>query len=230
MSTPEFCFLQMASQLTQTQLILLGFELCGTYVIGAGDAAAQREGSLTTVERLRAFIETAPHAPGRAKARRAVRYVINGSASIMESILVLLLCLPNRMGGYGLPAPLLNYCIPIPPSFKKIADRKYCRGDLCWPDAKLCLEYDSELYHANETRRQSDARRRNTLITMGIMVVTVTVDQMRSTESLNRLANQIAKKVGKRLRLHDPAFTRAHLVLHRELWDALSACGDRAKV
>ena len=33
MSTPEFCFLQMANRLSLARLIMLGYELCGTYVL-----------------------------------------------------------------------------------------------------------------------------------------------------------------------------------------------------
>lgn len=176
---------------------------------------------LTTVDQLLAFVQGTPNAHGRAKALRVLSYLQNRSASPMESALYMLLCLPNSLGGYGIPAPQFNYRINIPQRFRKLADRSYCECDLCWPDANLCLEYDSELHHADLERRQSDARRRNTLLSMGCTVVTVTYDQVANGESLNRLARQTAKRVGKRLRLNDPDFTRAHLALKAELWQEL---------
>ena len=39
--------------------------------------------------------------------------------------------------------------------------------------------------------------------------------------AFNRLAHQIAKLLGKRLRYEDPQFTRSHLALREELFAAL---------
>lgn len=133
----------------------------------------------------------------------------------------MLLCLPYRRGGYGLEWPMLNYRIDVPPSKRKMADRGHCKGDLCWPERHLCLEYDSELYHADAERRDSDARRRGTLIALDYAVVTVTTGQVMDSGAFNRLAHQIAKLLGKRLRYEDPQFTRSHLALREELFAAL---------
>lgn len=222
MSTPEFCFLQAASKLSLVQLILLGFELCGTYVVVEGEPARRREAPLTSVAKLRAFIESAVGARGRAKAARALRYILDKSASPMETVLAMLLCLPNKLGGYGIPAAQMNYHVDVPSRMRKLADRSYCECDLCWPEVHLCLEYDSELHHADLDRRQSDARRRNTLLALGYTVVTVSYDQVANNASFNRLAHQTAQRVGKRLRLRDPEFTRAHLALRSELWESLA--------
>ena len=227
-STPEFCFVQMATRLSIARLIQLGFELCGTYALVHDGPAQKREAPLTSVTKLRAFLEANPDMRGCKKARRALSYVQDGSASPMESILAMLLCLPYRLGGYGLEWPQLNCRIDVPASMRKMADRSYCKGDLCWPEKSLCLEYDSELHHADAERRDSDARRRSTLITLGYTVVTVTPGQVMDSGALNRLAHQIAKLTGKRLRYEDPGFTRAHLALRAELFDALGIRGFSA--
>ena len=39
--------------------------------------------------------------------------------------------------------------------------------------------------------------------------------------AFNRLAHQLAKRLGKRLRYVDPGFTRAHLELRAELFEAI---------
>lgn len=98
-----------------------------------------------------------------------------------------------------------------------MADRRYCVADLCWPEVNLCVEYDSELYHATPERRRSDARRRSTLVVLGYTVITVTIDQMRDGGAFNRLAKQIAKLLGKYLRYVDPEFTHKHLQVRSEL-------------
>lgn len=226
MSTPEFCFLQMANRLSLARLIMLGYELCGTYVLVDKGPAPRRDAPLTTVAKLRTFVEGASNARGRKKALRALRYVLDRSASPMESALAMLLCLPYGLGGYGLPEPRLNYRVDVPPSFRAMADRKHCVCDLCWPESKLAAEYDSELHHADLERRESDARRRSTLITLGFTVVTVSKGQVMDSGAFNRLAHQLAKRLGKRLRYVDPGFTRAHLELRAELFEAI---GIRAR-
>ena len=221
MSTPEFCFLQMANRLSLARLIMLGYELCGTYVLVDKGPAPRRDAPLTTVAKLRTFVEGASNARGRKKALRALRYVLDRSASPMESALAMLLCLPYGLGGYGLPEPRLNYRVDVPPSFRAMADRKHCACDQCWPESKLAAEYDSELHHADPERRESDARRRSTLITLGFTVVTVSKGQVMDSGAFNRLAHQLAKRLGKRLRYVDPGFTRAHLELRAELFEAI---------
>lgn len=224
-STPEFCFLQMAGRLTLVQLVLLGCELCGTYVLADQGPAYRRDAPLTSASKLRSFAERACGAYGRKAALRAARYVLDGSASPMETVLALLLSLPNNLGGYGICRPKLNHSVDIPRSLRKVADRSYCECDLCWPDRGLCLEYDSRLYHTDPERQESDARRRSTLASLGLTVVTVSRGQVMDSAALNRLAHQVAKLTGKRLRYKDPQFTRAHLALREELFDALGLVG-----
>lgn len=220
-SVPEFCFLQMANRLSLARLIQLGCELCGTYVQRNAGPAARREAPLTSVGKLRAFIEAASHASGRAKALRALCFVMDGAASPMETVLMLLLCLPYRLGGYGIDRPQLNYHVNVTNRQRKLADRTHCECDLCWPGSNLAVEYDSALYHLNPARQESDARRRGTLVSLGFTVLTVSRKQVMDGGAFNRLAHQIANLTGKRLRYVDPEFTRAHLVLREELFQGM---------
>lgn len=217
-STPEFCFLQMANRLSCAQLVQLGCELCGTYVQTRSGPATRREASLTSVAKLRAFVESAQQAYGRAKALRSLSYVMEGAASPMETALALLLCLPYRLGGYGIENPQLNYHVDVPNRLRKLADRGYCECDLCWPGAKLVVEYDNKLYHIDPERQESDARRRGTLVSLGFTVLTVSRKQVMDSGAFNRLGHQVAKLTGKRLRFVDPGFTRCHLALREELF------------
>ena len=227
-STPEFCFLQMASKLSLARLIQLGCELCGTYVQHDAGPAARREMSLTSVGKLRAFVEAASHAYGRAKALRALSFVVDGAASPMETVLTLLLCLPYRLGGYGIDQPQLNYQVNVTNRQRKLADRGYCECDLCWPGSNLVVEYDSALYHLDPERQESDARRRGTLVSLGFTVLTVSRKQVMDSGAFNRLAHQVANLTGKRLRFVDPGFTRAHLALREELFLGLRE-GDEVR-
>ena len=220
-STPEFCFLQMASRLSLERLVQLGCELCGTYAQQGTGSATRREAALTSVGKLRAFIDAALHAYGRAKASRALCFVLDGAASPMETVLALLLCLPYRLGGYAIEQPQLNYRVNVPNRQRKLADRGYCECDLCWPESNGVVEYDSALYHLDPERQESDARRRGTLDSRGFTVLTVSRKQVMDGGAFNRLAHQVANLTGTRLRYVDPEFTRAHLALREELFQGM---------
>ena len=186
-STPEFCFLQMASGLSLARLIQLGCELCGTYAQQDAGPAIRREIALTSVDKLRAFIDAAPRAYGRAKALRALCFVVDGAASPMETVLTLLLCLPYRLGGYAIGQPQLNYRVNVLNRQRKLADRGYCECDLCWPASNVVVEYDSALYHLDPERQESDARRRGTLVSLGFTVLTVSRKQVMDGGAFIRL-------------------------------------------
>ncbi|MCL2632516.1 MAG: hypothetical protein FWD45_05480 [Coriobacteriia bacterium] len=127
-SSPEFCFFQMASRLSLVKLIELGYEFCGVYSLVAEKDAGRLASDdntagesldnssmgfytrhpLTSVRKLKAYVSHMSNAHGQKKAARAVRFIIDGSASPMETILSMLLTLPKKLGGYGLPKPSLN--------------------------------------------------------------------------------------------------------------------------
>lgn len=212
-SSPEFCFLQMASTLSIVELIQLGFELCGTYSM-RDEGFSVADGSLTTVAQLGRFLEAAQGLRGLDKARRAVRYLINGSASPMETAFAMLLCLPYALGGYGIRRPQLNYRTEVPASLRAEAGRSICVFDMCWPALRLACEYDSNTWHSDAAAIDKDARRRNAmLILFGYRSITVSWAQVVDPAAFNRLARQIARATGKRLRYRDPGFTRAHFAL-----------------
>lgn len=212
--SPELCFVQMANVLGLEKLIALGFELCGTYDTWCDEI---REcAPLTTVERLRAFTENVGSVHGRKKAARALQYVMGDSASPRETALAMLLCLPYRLGGYGIEAPRLNCRIDLGRRERRIAGRKYLVCDLYWPSVKLDVEYDGGV-HAEAERMAKDSMRRDALVSMGVTVVSVTKWQLDRSGELNGIAHLIAERLGKQLRYKDPGFTRAHMRLHKEL-------------
>lgn len=216
-STPEFCFLQMAQSLSLIQLIRLGFELCGTYSIDENSNMTSRKDSLTSVIKLKVLVESATYISGSEKALQALRYIQNNSASPMETKLVMYLCLPYRLGGYGLPWPHLNYRIDIAAQDSHLADRSFCVCDLAWPDKKLAVEYDSLEYHINPERQASDTSRRTTLAALGWTIVTVSANDVRHDYELNRLASQLSKMTGKRLRYNEHTHRVARRTLRQEL-------------
>jgi len=235
--SPELVFLQMASSLSLIELILLGFELCGTYSLlpheeEQGHASPRmddldvsdprRRGfnnrpPLTSVERIKAFLARTPGMKGGVKAARALRYVIDGSASPMESKLAMLLTLPYGLGGFGFPQPALNHRI-VPTRYdRRGAGQRHYVCDLYWPERGVAVEYDSDLAHATSERLAADAVRRNALALLGVTSYTVGRKQINDAREMNRIAFILARALGRRLRPPKKSFSARQYVLRRTL-------------
>lgn len=206
-SSPEFVFLQMASKLPITQLIALGCELCGKYVLlpknvshpGSLDEMPKRLSPLTSVDRIEAFLASVERAKGKAKAKRALKYLVDGSRSPMETMVYMLLCLPVALGGYGLPKPQMNLEIPLNDEARVIAQRHHAEGDLCWLEVKLDLEYHGEV-HVGAAQMKSDVGRELGIEHMGWRVITVTSPQVFNADRFEVVAKEVAVRLKKHLR------------------------------
>lgn len=222
-SSPEFTFAQIARDCTLVELIKIGYELCGMYALSNGNDLTIFDGGIaagfryrnpvTTVRKLSAFLKRAKGSDGLARARRAVKYIIDNSASPRETELAMILTLPFSLGGYGLPAPMLNCQVDLGvksvtckgPTLLSLVDRQAQKNefricDLYWADAKLDIEYDSDFYHVGAEKIAQDANRRNDLESRGITVITVTNKQILSWKRMDEVACHAAKRIGKRIR------------------------------
>lgn len=221
--SPELVFLQMAEKMSLVELIRLGYELCGTYETVSGTIASSPP--LTTVARLDAFLAKVNRKRGVAKARRALAYIHENSASPMETVVAMLFCLPYKLGGYGFPAPELNYGID-----RRTGKRARSRAgsyvcDLYWPDEKAAIEYDSDLFHTGEERLAKASIRRRALAELGITVVTVTNRQVSTISETDGVARLLGQAMGKRLICFHPK----HQPARTELRALLLSPGNRAE-
>lgn len=200
-STPEACFLQMSTALPLEHLIELGYLLCGTYVPShCGYVPARGLEPLTSVDRLHRYLLRAVGIKGRKRALRALRYVGDGAASVMESKLAMLLCLPCSMGGEGFPLPLLNAQIKLP---RKICGRTATgirRPDFLWMPQSVALEYDSSTYHSSREEVQADVRRQNELTACGIRCLVARWGDVSDRASFARLCHELEALLGVRRR------------------------------
>ncbi|WP_172623477.1 PDDEXK family nuclease [Arabiibacter massiliensis] len=228
-SRTEACFLQMATRLSSVQLILLGYELCGTYVLDAShpNGFRKREKPLTSAAALRRYVQKAAGMKGSRQALEALRFVADGSASPMESVLTMLLCLSTVLGGYGLALPLLNYLVRMPDDVRRATGRARCFCDLCWPEAKLAVEYESDAFHGGETDIARDSKRRAALARAGYTVVTVTWAQVRDARELDEVARVLAKRLGKRLRISRADWMSRRFELRNAIMPQKSALENR---
>lgn len=194
-STPEATFLQLGKESSLMQLITIGYELCGSYGLSAqSDSGFLRREPRSNPQLIERYLEKCDGIHGVKAAKRASSYIAKGSASPMESLLSMLLCLPPSLGGFGLPRPELNF--PIETNEGGIVMR---RCDLYWPDQRFALEYDSDTFHSDASKLHLDSSRRSTLEKAGVHVVSVTKNQVFDRGQLFNLATIVSKRLGKRL-------------------------------
>ena len=213
--SPELTLLQAAERLDFINLVELMIEFCGSY--DPISPLAAECFPLTTKEKLKEYCESAVGVPGRRNALRALRYIADGSASPRETICLMLLCLPRKVGGYGLPLPELNYRIDIHLKCRQRAGKMYYRGDMVWPDKKVDLEYDSDQEHTGSRRIAQDAIRRSVLVEMGYTVETMGKLQLDGARETHELALRLARLLGCRVRYNPDVFEVARAYLRTRL-------------
>lgn len=109
---PELLFVEAARVMQPAALVLLGYELCGTY---ARDPRDPRSGPVafgvepaTSVGRIRDFIGACSGVRGMSAAARALRHVRDGAWSPMEALVAALAVMPPEELGYGVGDVRLN--------------------------------------------------------------------------------------------------------------------------
>jgi len=200
-SSPEFAFLQLASELPFAKLVEAGCEMCGSYAPAPdGSSTRYKLRPLTSVAMIEAFLVQTEGCKGVKVARRALRCVMDKAASPRETAVALLLSLPERHGGYGIKKPQLNYRIDIPSRAKKATRGDFYICDLYWPEHRLAVEYDSAEFHELRASVTRDAVKRNALSYLGVQVVTVTNDQVKGFDDFDKVAHVVARATGKAIR------------------------------
>ena len=199
LASPELAMLHYASHVDLTESIAVAFELCGTYRLG-GPLGFERADPLTSAKRLSWFASGVQGARGVERLRRIAGRVLVGSASPMETALVMLLSMPCTLGGYGLPAPSLNVRIDVSSKNELNQSKRYYVADLYWAEAHFAIEYDSDRWHVGPERIGQDAARRNALLFQGINVVTVCSKQIMSESKMDDIARITARALGRSVR------------------------------
>lgn len=216
MPTPELLFLQLASELSLMELLIVGMELCGRYALMPNGNLVARP-ALTSTKKIELYFGKCSRLKGLTKAKRAVGLLADSSFSPEESKLYLMLCLPRRYGGFGLPKAELNASVDMRGIVSGNEYRRSC--DLLWRAKKLAIEYDSDQFHTGADKISKDAQRRVELSGQGISVVTITRLQLKSFSAIYEIATVLASHLKVRLRFGDAGLERQRAT-HSLLWPA----------
>ena len=220
LSSPEFCFLQMAEMLPASLLIQLGYELCGCYAMNpkAKRGFDRTRAPLTTPIRLQEFIMRAGSCRGSAKALMATRWIVANSWSPMETDTTMLLVLPTKMGGYQLPFPVLNMALRLDDDWQTRAKQGRYNLDLCWPGTKKVLEFNGEADHVGTAFAGRDRTRELVLASLGYDVTVITGRQVFRADEFDLVVQSLCKSLGRRYHKPTKAQMEKKYALRRELF------------
>ena len=214
--SPELALMQSAPMLSDVDFIRAGYQLCGTYRLHDEQSLYSVE-PLTSPAKLAASFEKASGANGAKRARQLVRFVLANSASSRETMLAMHLSLPYRLGGLGLPAPVLNPTLKLTAFQQQLAGKQYLVPDLYWPDSKVGMEYDSDEFHTGSRKIARDSHRRDVLSHLGIREIGMTKLQFNDLVAFNKVAHIAAKAVGHRINPRRSDFAARQFDLRAQL-------------
>ncbi len=234
-ASPELCLMQLATKLSEPQIVKLALEMCGFYAIDPSDPGSMFDFSdlldeesgmskrppLTNATKLKAYAKRLFAPDSRAPSAHYLRYVIDGSASPRETALYMLLCMPLRLGGYGLALPELNKRIELTQAEKLMVGARHFDCDLYWDLRRrsIAVEYDSRKHHTALEKQERDAIRRNMLQYKDVQVIVATRTQINKPSEFDKLAHQIGKAIGKRFRIPEKEHIKARANLRKVLFD-----------
>ena len=199
--SPEVCLVQVCATHSTLEAFEIGVELCGTYALrpGATEDEAKRDYALVDAARFQRHVESWERMRGLARARDVANYLANGSASPMETKLYLLLCLPQKYGGYNFASPELNPSLEVPSSARGAFRQNKVKPDMLWRKAGVVVEYDGA-YHDNPHQAARDALRKSVFESMGYTVFTFKRWHVYDPLVFDEMAKALAKRLGKRIR------------------------------
>lgn len=171
--SPELVFLQVAATSDLPETIACGCALCSAYRLDAsarGGARIREHGDapLTSTQRIAHYLELCDGVRGVARARRALRYVVDNSFSPMESGIAMCLSLPLNLGGHALGDVVLNPKLKVRVGTDAHGRRVYetRRPDLLVTRAlptgerrQAAVDFDSVAVHSSRRDHARDAAR-----------------------------------------------------------------------
>lgn len=199
---PELAFLQLVSRFTRPELIELAYELCGDYVRLDGTlfGGSHLEGAgMTKASRLKKVCEVVGSCKCGELALQIASSTMENSWSPQESQLAAMMTLPRAQGGFGLSGAVMNKRVCLEKDLQRMAGRGYVVPDILYEEAGLCLEYQGGV-HSEFGNRSSDDTKSNVLLMKGIQTIRIWKEQLYDIETLEAVADLVAKRLGIRRR------------------------------
>jgi hypothetical protein len=228
-SSAKMVALQLATSITELELVALLCEFMGTYSIAPGLAGgmSNRPVALCGPEDLKKFLDACAGRRGVKSLRRAGGLAFFGSASPRETKLALRLCLPAVKKGYGLKLLSMNEPVEVERIGGHLRGRGIRKPDILiapWPGSgagPVAVEYDGEESHMTREGVLSDTKRGNELKAMGIGEYRVNRELYRNIDYMDDLVFKIREEAGYPRRHRSAAdgyrLKLRHLELYREL-------------
>ena len=179
--TPLAALIRKAPQLDDVEVLLYLYRILARYRTYRG--CLYERPQLMSLGQMAEYLSRTTRTHGIKRLRLLARYAQEGSRSPEEAKAAIILALPPKLGGYGLPLPLLNP--PISATRNGAVERRY--PDLFWPSHHVVLEYQSVEFHDGAERIGVDAARRTHLQEAGYTVFELTSYQTKQQEELDSL-------------------------------------------
>lgn len=197
--SPEVSLLYMAQKLSLDSLVLLGYELCGRYVLDPMiDKGFGTRPALCSVAQI-SEVAKVRRARGARALRKAAKRIVEGSYSKRESVLSMCLGYAPAWGGYRFSGYELNSELRLSERAARIYGKDSCRGDMVFAQERVIVEYDSDSEHTSAAARGKDARRVAALAMDGYHVISVTKPQLESTEQLDAVAEVLSMRLNREM-------------------------------
>lgn len=207
---PELIVLQMTEYATEIELLLLVDELCGHYGIQprSKDGLVKRNEPLTSVERIKAFLEEAGPVRGARKLGRVLEFARDRSGSPQESRTCHRFEFNRVRGGYEIKIVGLNDPVAVERAGSVLGESsaRIRKPDLMLlapssdqkaptPFSAVAVDYQGG-YHRDETQQSKDIDRRNELLAQNVKDYEIAKEHYDDIAYFDWLASRIRLDLG----------------------------------
>lgn len=243
---PELMFVQVAQALSAPHLVAaLATELAGSYallpagmicckkILLRGESPFDERGylrgdgycetlPLTTVCKLRGFVESASWVGGTKAAGRGLRAAVDGSASPLETVIDISLALPRSWGGAGCGLPGANRDVPLNDEGQRITGKGKVIADALFTSRngkRIDVEPGDKDWHSGKDAMVSDNSRRLALERQKIEVIVVPWQTFKDPHAWMHVCKRVACHLGRNYHVPSDRMLERWTRVHEDFCD-----------
>lgn len=223
-SSPELTFCMLSQNYGFAKLALFGLELCSTYVMPndlTSDFSRDIQ-PITDAKKIFCYAKKLQKNyikfPGIRNALELSKFIVDNSASPMESRLFILLAFPYKWGGFNIKNLKLNQPLKLSKDAFRINGGHSLIPDLIIEQYKIAIEYDSNQFHENAQKNIRDKSRLNALNHDGWKTFTFVPGFWKDIEALRNLCFDISKAINQRPRIRSKGWDFRNRELIEQLY------------